>query len=97
VSVVKMPLLNINRVIAEHLGGVAPDLLSIDIEGLDLPILKTLDFDRYRPKVICAETLYTATFRHNPETAAFLTGKGYEVRGMTMANTMFVDRQLIGS
>jgi hypothetical protein len=95
--VVKMPLLNINRVIAEHLGGAAPDLLSIDIEGLDLPILKTLDFDHHRPKVICAETLVTATFRHNPDTVAFLAGKGYEVRGMTFANTVFVDRQLLGA
>src|SRR5687768_18067755 len=33
----------------------SPNLLSIDIEGLDLPILKTLDFEKYGPDVICAE------------------------------------------
>ena len=52
--VVKMPLLNINKVIEEQLGA-APDLLSTDVEGLDYDILKTLDLSRFRPPVICAE------------------------------------------
>ncbi len=50
----KMPLVNINRAIAEHLGQ-APDLLSTDIEGLDTAIVRTLDLTRYRPGVICSE------------------------------------------
>ena len=48
IKVVKMPLLNINRVIAEHFGGGAPDFLSIDIEGLDFAVLKTLGYSRRR-------------------------------------------------
>ncbi len=51
-----MPLVNINTLMQEQLGG-APNFLSIDTEGLDLGILKTMDFDRYRPDVICVETL----------------------------------------
>jgi FkbM family methyltransferase len=94
-SVIKVPLVNINRVIAEHVGGKAPDVLSIDIEGLDLKVLKTLDYDKYRPKVICAETLITSSRQQNPETTAFMTSKGYEVRGMTFVNTFYVDRKLL--
>ena len=97
VGVVKMPLLNINRVIADHFGGAAPDYLSIDIEGLDFAVLKTLDFARFRPKVICAETLVTATTRHNPDTIALLAAHGYELRGMTHPNTLFVDGRLYGA
>ncbi|MBW1879005.1 MAG: FkbM family methyltransferase, partial [Deltaproteobacteria bacterium] len=37
------------------------DLLSIDVEGLDYAILQTLDFERYRPAVICAETVKVAS------------------------------------
>ena len=92
VRVVKMPLLSINRVIAERFGGTAPDLISIDIEGLDYAVLKTLDFTRYRPKVICAETLIIATLTHNPETPKLMAEKGYELRGMTHANMIFVDK-----
>lgn len=35
----------------------APDLVSLDVEGLDLDILRSIDFSRYRPQVVCVETL----------------------------------------
>jgi FkbM family methyltransferase len=94
-KVVKMPLLNINAVFAEHFAGKAPDYLSIDIEGLEYAALKTLDFTRYRPKVVCADTLVTNTRRHHPETTPFMVANGYEVRGMTFANTFYVDKALL--
>jgi FkbM family methyltransferase len=97
VRVIRMPLLNINRVIADHFGGAAPDFLSIDIEGLDYAVLKTLDFARFRPKVVCAETLITATLQHNPETTKLLAENGYEVRGMTYPNVLYMDRRLLGA
>jgi FkbM family methyltransferase len=94
-EVVKMPLVNVNQMIADHFGGAAPDLLSIDIEGMDYAVLKTLDVARFRPKVVCTETLVPGTPRHNPDTLALMTAHGYEVRGMTYANTIFLDRKLI--
>ena len=97
--VVKMPLVPINRVIEEHFGGKAPDFLSTDVEGLDLAILKTLDFHRFRPKVICAETIDEDWSRSpgavpimDPETTNFLTEKGYEPRAMTYYNTVYIDK-----
>ena len=93
--VIKMPLLKLDRVIAENFGGAAPDFLSIDIEGLDYAVLKTLDYARFRPKVICVETLVTATLKHNPDTSKLLVEKGYELRGMTYPNVFFMDKQLL--
>jgi FkbM family methyltransferase len=95
-QVVKVPMLTINRVIEGHFGGKAPDYISIDIEGMDFAVLKTLDFARYRPKVICAETLVANTTRHNPDTTKLLVDNGYEVRGLNWANTFYVDRKLLG-
>ena len=46
-KVLKMPLVNINKIIGEHFRG-APDFLSVDTEGLDFDILKSVDFDRFR-------------------------------------------------
>ncbi|MCS6865872.1 MAG: FkbM family methyltransferase [Gemmataceae bacterium] len=95
VQVVKMPLLTINRVIAEYFGHQAPDILSIDIEGWDFAVLKTLDFTRYRPKIICVETVIYNTFHHNADTPRLLAEKGYELHGMTFANKIYVDQQLL--
>ena len=55
-SVMKMPLLNINELMRKHWNG-PPNLLSLDTEGFDLPILRSLDFKRLRPDVICVETV----------------------------------------
>jgi FkbM family methyltransferase len=98
-KVVKMPLIPINQVIEEQFHGKAPDFLSTDVEGLDLSILKTLDLQRYRPKVICAETI-TEEVRGgllvmSPEITQFLAEKDYEARGMTWANTIYVDKTLL--
>jgi FkbM family methyltransferase len=94
-KVIKIPLVNINRVMAEHFGGAAPDYLSIDVEGLEFEITKTIDFNRFRPKVICIETLVAARLAHNPEIAKFMAEKGYDVRGMTYPNTLFMDKALL--
>jgi FkbM family methyltransferase len=96
VEVIKARLLPINRVIAEHFGGKSPDYLSIDVEGLDLSILKTLDFAKYRPKVICAETASPRGDKMEPGVADLLREKGYSVRGMTFPNTIFVDDKAWG-
>ena len=41
------------------------DFLDIDIEGADLDALKSLDFSRYSPKLICVEILYENMFINN--------------------------------
>ena len=93
--VIKMPLLEINGVMAKHFGG-APTFLSIDAEGLHLAILKTMDFKKFRPAVICVETLIAGTKKYIPEIPAFMTTQNYVVRGSTFVNTIFVDGSLIG-
>jgi FkbM family methyltransferase len=93
-KVVKMPLLDINQVMAEHFQK-APSFLSVDVQGIELAILKTIDYARFRPNVICAETVWTGTSETKPETAAFMETQGYVVRGMTFVNTIFVDSKIL--
>ncbi len=91
-GVVKTPLLTLNQVIEKHLGGAAPDLLSVDVEGLEFPIVKTLDLAKYRPRVVCVDALVTGTLTQRADTTEHLLKHGYEVRGMTFPNVIFVDK-----
>ncbi len=92
--VVKMPLININRVIQDHLGK-APDLLSTDVEGLDHAIIRTLDLARFRPAVICAEVVPTMKSGRLSPTTRYLAAKGYVPRGGSVYNTFYLDSRLI--
>jgi FkbM family methyltransferase len=89
--VLKMPLIPINLLIAD-LFGSAPDLLSIDVEGLDLAVLRTLDTRAHRPAVICAETKGPGMSHDRTPIARFLRGRGYEACAGSLYNTIFVDR-----
>jgi hypothetical protein len=80
----------------EQLGG-PPGFLSIDTEGMDLDILKTLDFDRFRPDVICVETLAVGGDAVNVDILRLLESKRYSARGATFVNTIFVDDRHLGA
>jgi len=95
-KVIKMPLLDINDVMSEHFQG-APAFVSIDAEGWHLPILKAIDFRRFRPKVICVETLVSGTKAVIEDIAVFMTSQGYHDRGGSIVNTLFVDGKLLGA
>lgn len=90
-QVIKVPLININDVIEKYFE-TPPHFISIDVEGLDLQILQTLDFDRFKPAVICVESI---TFSVNnqetkiPEIADFMESKGYFAFGDTHVNTIY--------
>ncbi len=89
--VLKMPLIPINRLLDDHFKG-APDVLSIDIEGLDLAVLRTMDFRAHRPAAICAETKKPGMSHDSTPTARFLRRNGYLACAGSLYNTIFVDR-----
>jgi FkbM family methyltransferase len=90
----KLPLLDVNDVIAEHFKG-APSFVSIDAEGWHFAILKAIDYTRFRPKVICVETLVSGENTTIPEIPRFMETQGYVARGGSFANAIFVDSQIL--
>jgi FkbM family methyltransferase len=89
-KVIQLPLENINTIMQQQFGG-APNFLSVDTEGFDLDILRSLNFGRYRPDVICVETLEVASDVVNVDILSLLDSMRYSVRGATFVNTIFVD------
>lgn len=93
-AVLPVPIVPINTLIREHFSA-PPQFLSIDIEGLDLPILQQLDFAALRPLVLCAETLTYTEDRSDHKRADlidFVLGNDYLLFADTYINTIFVDR-----
>jgi FkbM family methyltransferase len=91
----RVEVATINDVMTEHFDG-APDFLSVDVEGLDYEILASLDFSRFRPKLICVETIvFSSTGKGEKRTEIdTLLGKlGYVRFADTYINTLYVDEQ----
>lgn len=90
-KVLKVPLKNINDIIAANFSAT-PDVISIDVEGLDFDILKSLDFSKHAPKVLVIETLrFGATHKATKYTDIinFVCDQGYFVYADTYVNTIF--------
>ena len=62
------------------------DFLNIDVEGAEMKVLKTLDFETYDPSIICIEILGYRELDHNEREAnikddiifKYLVGKNYK-------------------
>ncbi len=93
---IKVKLRNINSIMDEHFEST-PDFLLIDLEGLDFTVLKSLDFDKHRPKVIMIETLVLTTNRNKQldnfrKIAKFLATKEYHWVFICGINGIFADK-----
>jgi len=83
----------IPNIIKDHNAGKFPEILSIDIEGLDYLILDSLDLSINYPKIICAETTrFEAKIdlgNKDRKLIQLLVDKGYTVFADTFVNTIF--------
>jgi hypothetical protein len=85
----------ISNVIEKHSKGKFPDFLSLDVEGLELEILSSIDLDNSKPIVICVETIsYSESGKgvKDVQVAEFLADKGYMLYADTHVNSIFVDK-----
>jgi hypothetical protein len=67
------------------------DLLSVDVEGLDLQVLESNDWHKFFPKIIIVECLVTHLEALNLDPIyLFLKSKGYGLYGKTGYSFIFV-------
>ena len=90
-----VPAIHINKLLNTYFSEKAPDFVSLDVEGLDLELLKAWDFSKWRPAVFCVETL---TYTQNQtavkisEIFELMEEAGYQLYGDTYINSIFVER-----
>jgi FkbM family methyltransferase len=79
-------------VLDEHEAPRDFDLLDVDVEGFDLRVLKSLDFTRYRPKLILVEIHDTNAVRVTEHPIyAYLADKGYVLEAYALQTGFFID------
>ena len=89
----QIPLITIATVLDKYFKNKFPDFMSIDVEGMDFQILKSIDFTTSAPKVICVEAAEYSPVgagmrRH--EMIDFLVSKGYYEYANTNLNAIMV-------
>lgn len=87
---IKMKVTKLSSLLDKYMPkNVEIDFLSIDVEGLDLDILKSNNWLKYRPQCILVEMLGSSMHEiENNEITSFLGGYGYAVFAKAV-NTIF--------
>ena len=100
----RIPVLPLKTILDRYLPrGQKIDLLSVDAEGMDLEVLRSNDWKKYRPEVIIAEDLgfdlerdlqgqalqITTGENDNGEVVGFLREKGYRLVAKTPYSVIF--------
>jgi len=94
VEIQEKEILSIGNILKKYFKKKYPNFLSIDVEGYDLEIIKSIDFTKWRPAVICAETLtYTtdSSEKKIKNILSLLKKNNYRIYADTYINTVFVD------
>ena len=89
----KVKVDTVGSVLAEFRGGKFPEFLTIDAEGVDDIILKSIDFTNNYPIVICVETISFSNSGKGQKNLAlieFLKSSGYILFADTYINSIFV-------
>lgn len=78
--------------------GTTIDLLTIDVEGLELEVIQGINFEKYRPKLIVLEA-HDFSYEKKEQLPVFqhLANNNYHFHGFTVMNAYFIDYNTLES
>lgn len=89
--------ITINEIISEYFAEKAPDIMNIDIEGMELAVLKMTDFEKFRPLIIICEMIEyrngLTVGQKNQEILDLMHANDYEEFAFTGINSVFIDKR----
>lgn len=78
------------EVLDKHIrSGQYIDFMSVDVEGLDLQVLKSNNWEKYRPEFVLAEDIIDFADLQKSEVYSFLKDKNYELVAKTQRTMIF--------
>jgi hypothetical protein len=86
---VEVPVVTLNMIVKDFSGGVWPDLLSIDVEGMDVEVLRSAEFGAHPPKIVIVEADCGGGDTSH-ELAALMAVKGFVLHSWAGHNMIFV-------
>lgn len=103
----QVELHNINKIIKEYLNGHV-SFINLDAEGMDFQILQSLDFDNYKPDIICIENTDVNTSldidkkiemayekKQSQKITGFMQEKGYFQYANNFVNSIYISKKLL--
>jgi len=81
----------LEEVFDEHLGGRCIDFVSIDAEGYDLAVLRSNNWEKYRPRLVCIESFNIQDRGYGKKQEAFLIKRGYRKVYDNGLNSFYVE------
>jgi FkbM family methyltransferase len=98
-SVGAIKVTTISSILTKYFDGKFPDFLSLDAEGMDLSILRSIDFKGHFPKIICVEAAEYSpigTGARRSDLIEFLEENNYYEYANTNLNAVMVQRDFWG-
>ncbi|MCW5798241.1 MAG: FkbM family methyltransferase [Nitrospira sp.] len=90
-----VPVQPLRQVLEQHLPqGQAIDVLSVDAEGFDLNVIRSNDWDRFRPYCLLVETLQSSlTALETNTTHQYVSAHGYGLFAKTVNTFIYLDHK----
>ena len=95
VTRIQVPALRMNDLLGNRMRGDDVVYLSIDVEGMDLLLLKDIDFARYRPWIVQAEPSDYHILGNSKSICEYMDSVGYQLMAATDVNLIFCDRKIV--
>lgn len=94
-SVSKVPVRTLKSLLDENIPeNTTIDFLNVDVEGLDLEVLSSNDWDTYRPRVVAVEDLnFDLTSPRASDTFVYMSNNGYVFLGYIGLTLIFLDKK----
>lgn len=85
---IEVELYSINDIFLKYFTPPGPVILAIDIEGLDFQILQSIDWENWKPPIICIER--DRRERSSAAARGYLKERGYTITAATAVNDIFL-------
>lgn len=83
-QIIPIQIKTLKEIFDKELNGKHIDFLTVDVEGLDLQVLKGNDWSRYRPSIICVESHGQLREDIQSETTQYMLNQNYVLFRKTM-------------